>query len=72
MHLHYIQLVMLHIWVICFEHMAAWKRCEMRKVYGCIFEDRQRYNVWHKFNILHIFSQILRLYDTYIGIYQIF
>ena len=26
--LHYIQLVMLHIRVICFEHMATWKRCK--------------------------------------------
>ena len=39
--LHYIQLVVLHIWVICFEHMATWKRCDiMRKVCGNIFEDR--------------------------------
>ena len=41
--LHYIRLVMLHIRVICFEHMAAWKRCcDMRKVCGNIFEDRKR------------------------------
>ena len=38
--LHYIRLVMLHIQVICFEHMAAWKRCcDMQKVCGNIFED---------------------------------
>ena len=31
--LQYIWLVMLHIWVISFEHMATWKRCcDMRKV----------------------------------------
>ena len=31
-------LVMLHIWVICFQHMAAWKRrCDMQKVGGNIF-----------------------------------
>ena len=36
---------MLHIWVICFEHMAAWKRrCDMQKVCGNIFEDRKRRN----------------------------
>ena len=39
--LHYIRLVMLHIQVVCFEHMAAWKRCDMRKVCGNIFEDRK-------------------------------
>ena len=32
---------MLHIRVVCFEHMAAWKGCcDMRKVCGNIFEDR--------------------------------
>ena len=63
-HLHYIWIVMLHIQVICFEHMAAWKRCDMRKVCGYIFED-------HKLNVYQIFSQILRLYDDiYVGIYM--
>ena len=46
MHLHYIRVVMLHIWVVCFEHMAAWKRCcDMQKVCGYIFEDHKRHNV---------------------------
>ena len=32
--MHYIWLVMLHIWVICFKHMATWKRCrDMQKVW---------------------------------------
>ena len=48
--LHYIWLAMLHNWVICFEHMAAWKRCsDMRKVCGNIFEDRKRCNVQQMF-----------------------
>ena len=48
-HWHYIWVVMLHIQVICFECMAAWKRCcDMRQVCGNIFEDcnvRQKLNV---------------------------
>ena len=69
--LHYIRLVMLRIRVICFEHIAAWKRCsDMRKVCGNIFEDRKRRNVQLNFNIQQRFSQIFRLYnDIYIGIY---
>ena len=72
--MHYIWVVMLHIQVICFEHMAAWKSCcDMRKVRGYIFENHKtikRRNVWHKLNIHQIFSQILRLYDDiYPGIY---
>ena len=54
MHLHYIQLVMLHIWVVCFEHMPAWKRCcDMLKVCCYIFEDckTKRHNVQHKLNM---------------------
>ena len=27
--------------VICFEHTATWKRCDMRQVSGNIFEDRK-------------------------------
>ena len=52
--LHYICLVMLHIWVICFEHRDAvtWKVC------GYIFEDCKRHNVQHKFNVLHIYIYI--------------
>ena len=69
-----IRLAILHIRVICFEHMATWKRCcDMWKVYGYIFEDHKRRNVWHKLNVLHIFSQIWWLYnDIYIGICRIF
>ena len=71
--LHYIRLIMLHIRVICFEHMAAWKRCDMRKVCGNIFEDHKRCNVQPNLNVHRKFSQILRLYDDiYIGICQIF
>ena len=37
--LHYIWVVMLHIQVVCFELMAAWKGCyDMRKVCGNICE----------------------------------
>ena len=72
--LHYIQLAMLHIWVICFEHMAAWKRCsDMRKVCGNIFEDCKRHNVQLNLNVHQRFSQILRLYDDiYTGTCWIF
>ena len=39
---------MLHIRVVCFEHMAAWKTCcDMQKVCGYIFEGCKRHNVWH-------------------------
>ena len=39
--LHYIQLVMLHIRVVCFEHMAAWKRCcHICERCGNLCEDR--------------------------------
>ena len=74
MRLHYIQVVMLHIRVICFEHMATWKRCcDMRKVCGHIFEDRKRHNIQPKLNVHQRFSQILGLNnDIYIGICQIF
>ena len=73
-HLHYIRVVMLHIWVVCFEHMAAWTRCcDMQKVCGYIFEDCKRRTVRHKLNVHRIFNQILWLYDDiYIGICQIF
>ena len=69
--LHYIQVVMLHIQVICFQRMAVWKRCyDMRKVCGNIFEGC---NVRQKINVKHISSRNLRLYDDiYIGICQIF
>ena len=40
--MHYFRTAMLYIRVICFEHMAAWKRCDMRKVCGNMFEDRKR------------------------------
>ena len=71
--LHYIRLVLLHIWVICFEHMAAWKGCcDMQKVCGNIFEDHKRCNVQHNLNIHWRFSKILPLYDIYTGICQIF
>ena len=68
--LHNIRLVMLHIRVVCFEHMAEWKRCcDMRTVCGSIFEDRKRHNVQHNLNVHQRFSQILQLYDDiYIGI----
>ena len=71
MHLHYIWVVMLHIQVICFECMAAWKGCyDMRKVCGNIFEGC---NVRQKINVKHISSRNLRLYDDiYIGICRIF
>ena len=61
---------MLHIQVVCFEHMATWKRCcDMRKVCGNIFEDRKRCNVQPNLNVHQRFSKILRLYDdVYIGI----
>ena len=40
--LRYIWLAMLHIRVICFEHMATWKRCsDMQKGCGNIFEDHK-------------------------------
>ena len=66
---HYIHLVLLYIQVICFEYMAAWKRCDMQNVCGNIFEDCKRRNVQHKFYVQHIFSQILQLFsDTFIGI----
>ena len=65
--LHYFRLAMLHIRVICFQHMAAWKRLsDMRKMCGNIFEDR---NVQLNSNVHRRFSQIFRLYDDiYIGI----
>ena len=71
MRFHYIQLVIWHIWVICFEHMAAWTRCrDMQKVCGNIFED---HNVWHKISVHNIFSQILQLYDDiYVGVCWVF
>ena len=59
---------MLHIRVVCFEHLATC--CDMRKMCGYIFEDCKRLNVQHKLNIYRIFSQILWLYDDiYVGIY---
>ena len=69
-HLHYIRLAMLHIRVICFQHMVAWKRCsDMRKVCGNIFEDRKKRNVQLNLNVHQRFSQIFWLYDEiYIGI----
>ena len=71
--LHYIRVVMLHIRVICFEHIAAWTRCcDMRKVCGNIFEDRKRCNVQLNLNVHLRFSQIFQLYDIYIGICQTF
>ena len=72
--LHYIRLATLHIWVICFEHMTAWKSCsDMRKVCGNIFEDCKRHNVQLNLNVHQRFSQILWLYDDiYIGICWIF
>ena len=62
---------MLHIRAICFEDMAAWKRCcDMRKVRAYMSEDHKRRNVRHELNVHRIFSQILRLYnDIYISIY---
>ena len=64
------RLVMLHIRVICFQHMATWKRCsDMRKVCSKFFEDR---NVQLNLNVHWRFSQIFRLYDIYIGICRIF
>ena len=69
--LHYIRVVMLHIWVVCFERMAAWKECyDMWKVCGNIFEGC---NVRQKLNVKHISSWNLQLYDDiYIGICRIF
>ena len=65
---------MLHIWVICLEHMAAWKRCcDMQKVCGDISEDCKWHNIQPNLKVHQRFSQILWLYnDIYIGIYQIF
>ena len=62
---------MLHIRIICVEHMAAWKRrdSDMRKECGNIFEDCKRHNVQPNLNVHQRFSQILRLYDDiYTGI----
>ena len=72
--LHYIQLAVLHIWVICFLHMATWKRCsDMWKMCGNISEDWKRHNVQLNLNVHWRFSQIFRLYDNiYIGICRIF
>ena len=65
--LHDIQLTMLHVRVICFEHMAAWKGCsDMRKVCGNIFENRKRRNVQLNLNVHQRFSQIFQLYDVVI------
>ena len=53
---------MLHIWVVCFEHMAK-RCCDMRKVCGYTSEDCKRHTVWHKLNVHQIFSQILHCYS---------
>ena len=49
--MHYIQVVMLHIWVIYFECTATWKGCyDMQKVCENIFEGcivRQKLNIKH-------------------------
>ena len=51
---------MLHIRVICFEHMAEWKRCcDMQKVCGNSFEDRKRHNVQHNLNVDWRYGRIL-------------
>ena len=63
--LHYIWLAMLPIQVICFEHMATWKRCSdyMQKVCGNISEDHKRHNIQLNLNVHLRFSQIFQLYD---------
>ena len=59
-HLHYIRLVILHIQVVCFEHVATWKRCcDMQKVCGNSFEDRKRHNVQHNLNVDWRYGRIL-------------
>ena len=67
---HYIQLVILHIQVICFEHMATWKRCcDMQKVCGNTFEDRKMHNVPHNLNVDWRYSRILGYMMIFISVY---
>ena len=58
-------LVILHIRVICFEHMATWKRCcDMWKVCG-IFLKTIKGIIQHNLNVHQRLSQILQLHGLY-------
>ena len=55
--MHYFQSAMIHIQVICFWHMAAWKRrSDTQKVCGNIFED---HNIQLHLNVRRRFGKDL-------------